>query len=162
MRTIFADSAFSLHSMDSSRKGSQRSTPLADLSVTDAIARLSGGRMSHSRYFEDVLTRYEQCKFANAFVGPVDVDAFAEWASNRDARRRKFRHKLFGVPFVVKDSIDVAGIPTTLWCVLCLGGDGPRLGWRPSRWSELELCLLWLSPKLPQAVAFPVAVFGLI
>ena len=105
------------HPAMDNRKGSQRSTPLADLSITEAIARLSSGRISHERYFEDVLTRYEQCKFAGAFVGPVDADSFAAGAVSRDNRRRKFRHKLFGIPFIVKDSIDVAGIATSCWCV---------------------------------------------
>ncbi len=83
--------------------------------LQDAHQRLMSGRMSHSRYFEDVITRYAQAKFAGAFIGPLDTAAFEKWAAARDARRHVYRHKLLGIPFVVKDSIDVAGMATTCW-----------------------------------------------
>jgi Asp-tRNA(Asn)/Glu-tRNA(Gln) amidotransferase A subunit family amidase len=97
------------------RKGSLRSTPLADLPVAEAHARLVAGRLSHARYFEDILTRYEQAKFAGAFTTPLEPSMFEAWAAGRDSRRRFWRHKLLGIPYVVKDSIDVAGMATTCW-----------------------------------------------
>ncbi len=101
-----------------SRVGAHRSTPLADLSIQEVLSRLSTGRLSHARYFEDVLARCEQAKFAGAFTQRVEPEVQQAAAAARDSIKMRARAKLFGVPFIVKDSVDVAGVATSCWCVV--------------------------------------------
>jgi len=66
----------------------------------------------------EVLSRVEAYADPAVWIARVEVDVLLDQARKLDAMSREERGRLalFGVPFAVKDNIDVAGLPTTAAC----------------------------------------------
>ena len=95
------------------------SQPVADadiveLGVAAAAAAMRRGQLSAVRYASVLLDRCADFKRLNAFI-TLDPDAVLVRAAAADKARKDGRPlgALHGVPIVIKDNIDVAGLPTT-------------------------------------------------
>lgn len=91
----------------------------ARLSVTGIAAAVGGGQISARQIAEDVLARladYDTVQ-PQAWICRVTPDDLRRAAARIDARvARGETLRLAGVPFAVKDNIDVAGMPVTAGC----------------------------------------------
>jgi allophanate hydrolase len=91
-----------------------------------ALARLRqdflAGAMTPGQVVEAVLARIEAADRPEVWIARVDAGSLRERAGALDAILKEegaaalARLPLFGVPFAVKDNIDVAGMPTTAAC----------------------------------------------
>jgi allophanate hydrolase len=84
----------------------------ADLPVTVAalIDAYRSGELTPTDVMEATLARVAAHGDPAVWIGRIDADALREAASNSSP------DALGGVPFAVKDNIDVAGVPTTAGC----------------------------------------------
>jgi indoleacetamide hydrolase len=89
-------------------------TPLADLSASEAIARMSRGELACERYAQALLDRCAQERALNAFI-TLEPARVLEQARARDIERRAGAKPgaLFGLPIPVKDSVNTRDYPTT-------------------------------------------------
>jgi len=88
--------------------------PLWQWSACDVAAGIRAGSCSAAEVLESVLDRVTTCNPAlNAIIYPCFEDARRE-AREADAAaaRGEFRGLLHGVPFTIKENVDVAGMPT--------------------------------------------------
>ena len=88
---------------------------LADLTLSDAAARLAAGRTTSADLVTACLARIEVYNpKVNAFITVMREQAVAQ-AKTLDAERRggRVRGPLHGVPIALKDNIDTAGVRTT-------------------------------------------------
>ena len=84
---------------------------------------------------EEVLKRIAAAGDDKVWISRVADAALREEAARLDARRGEIgRLPLYGVPFAVKDNIDVAGLPTTAAC--------PGFAYQPARSAEIVQRLL--------------------
>ncbi|OZM83190.1 hypothetical protein CFP66_01090 [Pseudonocardia sp. MH-G8] len=86
-----------------------------DRPLVEIAAALRDGRTSSSDLVHHYLRRIEQYDDQGPEIQAVislDPDALAR-ARDRDEHRPPDAGPLYGIPFVVKDNIDVAGLPTT-------------------------------------------------
>ena len=100
-----------------------------ELSVADARDRLTAGRLTSRALARAYLDRIAQLDDAGPTLNAVielNPDALAE-ADARDAERKagKIRGALHGIPVLVKDNIDVAGMVNSAGS-LALGGHRPK------------------------------------
>jgi len=98
---------------------------LADLSATEAVARMSRGELTCERYAEALLERCRAGSALNAFI-TLDPARVLEDARARDRERRGGAKPglLFGLPIPVKDSVNTRDYPTS-------GGTPALRGFRP-------------------------------
>ena len=86
------------------------------LSIGDLLARYREGSATPVEVLHDVLARADACPDPAVWIARVpNADIFGraeKLASDPSARNLP----LYGVPFAVKDNIDVAGMPTTAGC----------------------------------------------
>jgi Asp-tRNA(Asn)/Glu-tRNA(Gln) amidotransferase A subunit family amidase len=87
---------------------------LSGLSLCEAAERIRGGDMTAEQYAFALLERCESAHSLNAFtqLDPEKVIRAARQADRSRARGHSLG-ALHGVPVVVKDAIDVVGMPTT-------------------------------------------------
>jgi amidase len=88
--------------------------PLWQWSASQVAAGIRAGSCSATEVLESVLGRVTTCNPGlNAIVYPCFEDARRE-AREADAAaaRGEFRGPLHGVPFTIKENVDVAGMPT--------------------------------------------------
>lgn len=87
---------------------------MISLSVIEAAARLGRGEFLPSTYVEALLDKATELEHLNAFVtlDPSAVRAAAAMADVKSRAQNKLG-ALHGVPFCVKDTIAVEGLPTT-------------------------------------------------
>lgn len=87
---------------------------LSNLTATGAVNAIRRGEISAERYARFCLERAQQLKSLNAFTTLAD-DAFLEAARAADRRLASgaLPGPLHGLPIVVKDNIDAAGLPTS-------------------------------------------------
>lgn len=88
---------------------------LISLTVTEAMEVLESGELTSERYVEALITRIEANEPAlNAFIY-FDADSLRADAVAADAVRASGAPvgPLHGLPIIIKDSFDVAGLPTT-------------------------------------------------
>ena len=100
--------------------GSVRLTPGA-LEITALRRSFLEGAVSAAALMERVLTRIDQWDDPALWISRPNARAVREHARELDDRAaadRGFieRMPLFGIPFAVKDNLDVAGMPTTAGC----------------------------------------------
>ncbi len=87
---------------------------LADLTAAEAVAHIRSRRASSLELVEDLVRNIERSDPELGAWEIVDSDAARAEAQRCDGelRRGEARGALFGVPFGVKDVIDVVGLPT--------------------------------------------------
>ncbi len=89
-----------------------------DLDLVTLAGRLAGGRVSTSQAIEACLQRIERFDQGINAVRQLDVDGVRRQARSCDLRHRRLG-PLDGIPVVVKDNIDIAGLVSR-------SGLGPR------------------------------------
>ncbi|HEY2605171.1 MAG TPA: allophanate hydrolase [Paraburkholderia sp.] len=92
------------------------------LSIRTLADRYAQGSLTPTRCVEETLQRIEAIDRPEVWIQRVAPDALDARAAQLEALHRAEgaavfeRMPLFGVPFAVKDNIDVAGMPTTAAC----------------------------------------------
>ena len=88
---------------------------LLDSSVTDLLTAMETGRVTSAELVQMYLDRieaYDSSLELNTFI-TVNPDALSEAAAADEARASGAGGRLLGIPVVIKDNIDVKGLPTT-------------------------------------------------
>ena len=99
--------------MANSGDGRSEEAALLALTATEAVDRLRRGELSSERYTAALLCQCRRHRDLNVFIS---IDEDRALAAARDCDRRLPTQPpgaLHGLPVVIKDNIDVAGIPTT-------------------------------------------------
>ena len=90
------------------------------MTIAALLADYRTGRRTPSQVIADLLSRRDAGPYANAWIHRVDGDALHRRAQELEnlasGASASERLPLYGVPFAVKDNIDVAGLPTTAAC----------------------------------------------
>src|SRR5687767_2947442 len=87
------------------------------LDLVRLSAAYASGALTPSQVVRDVRTQVQATQGNPVWLDVVSSDALAARASEVEHRRAQGEHlPLYGVPFAVKDNIDVAGLPTTAAC----------------------------------------------
>ena len=94
--------------------GEAMTTPLTDLSATDAIAAMRQGDMTTETYATALLDRCEAGKHLNAFIS-FEPERVLQAARAADTKRATggALGSLHGLPIPVKDSVNTKDYPTT-------------------------------------------------
>jgi len=95
-------------------------TPLArslSLDVSSLAAAYAGGTLRPVEVVEEVLARIAARGDDGVWISLMPRDALLSEARKVERRRAAGETlPLYGLPFAVKDNIDVAGLPTTVAC----------------------------------------------
>jgi allophanate hydrolase len=92
-------------------------TSVLDLGVHALRAAYNAGALTVRQTVEEVLARIAQAGDDKVWISRLPDEALRDIAAALDARRNEIEAlPLYGVPFAVKDNIDVAGIDTTAAC----------------------------------------------
>lgn len=88
-----------------------------DLGVHALRTAYRAGTLTVRQVIDEVLSRIEAAGDDKVWISRPTDDALRGTAAALDARRGEFESlPLYGIPFAVKDNIDVAGLPTTAAC----------------------------------------------
>jgi len=105
-------------------------TVLLDLGVHALRDAYRAGTLDVRATIDEVLERIARAGDDKVWITRVSDDALRAEAATLDARRADIdRLPLYGVPFAVKDNIDVAGLPTTAAC--------PGFAYQPQKSAEV-------------------------
>jgi len=87
---------------------------LINLTLTEAADRIRAGELSSEQLVSELLQRAEMGNYLNAYI-TLDGEGALQAARQADERTgdKEQTGPLHGVPFVVKDNIEVAGLPNT-------------------------------------------------
>src|SRR5579885_123726 len=92
-------------------------TALLDLGVHSLRSAYRTGALSARQTIDEVLKRLAQSSDDKIWISRASDEALRAQAAALDARCGEIRRlPLYGVPFAVKDNIDVAGMTTTAAC----------------------------------------------
>ena len=92
-------------------------TVLLDLGVHALRSAYKAGTLDVGQVIEEVLKRIAAAGDDRVWITRASDEELRAEAARLDARRGEIdRLPLYGVPFAVKDNIDVAGLPTTAAC----------------------------------------------
>jgi len=99
-----------------------QSAALTELTSVDAVDRIKKGEMKAEDYLNALLKHHEAHKNLNAIwhIDPSRIQAEARAIDQARTKGGKLG-SLAGLPFVVKDQIDVAGYPTTVGSAVLKG-----------------------------------------
>lgn len=104
----------SIHGCSDGSDSRARTLDMTSLSATEAVEAMKVGKFTPVEYANALLGQAEKLEHLNAFIylNPDEVRAAAE-AATRKLKSGEPVGALIGLPLVVKDSVDTAGIPTT-------------------------------------------------
>ncbi len=88
--------------------------PLTDLGLSALASAYAAGATTPAALIKALYPALEALD--NAFVVVVPLDALLARAQELEGTQPEARGQLWGVPFAVKDNVDVAGLPTTAAC----------------------------------------------
>ncbi len=92
-------------------------TSTLDLGVHSLRAAYRGGTLTCRQVVEEVLARIAQAGDDKVWIARMPDEALRDIAAALDGRRAEIESlPLYGIPFAVKDNIDVAGLATTAAC----------------------------------------------
>src|SRR5277367_6343067 len=87
------------------------------LDIQALSSRLNDGSLEPLTHLEAVYDRIEQYADKSVWIKLFNrQNAIEQLAAAQERKQRGIRQPLFGIPFAVKDNIDVAGQPTTAAC----------------------------------------------
>ena len=85
--------------------------------MAELAPRLARGEVSASEVLAEAYRRIQAAGARPIFVELLPMERAAVFVAQAEARKRNGeRLPLFGIPFVIKDNIDLAGVPTTAGC----------------------------------------------
>jgi len=90
-------------------------SPMNDLSIAGLRAAYRSGALTPRALVESLLDRVAQTREYNAWIHVLDAAALEPWLAALE-RRAPDSLPLYGIPFAIKDNIDLAGVPTTAAC----------------------------------------------
>ena len=100
---------------------SQQAAQWLDLSAADGAARVRSRHESENHWIDAILQRYEEVKFGFSLTPSFRAEGARERSSvamrRLDTVSSPETQLLAGVPIIVSDSINVAGMATTARCV---------------------------------------------
>jgi allophanate hydrolase len=93
-------------------------TPLLEPHIRSLVQKALSGELHPLTIVDEVLHRLDRQRDNPIFISTTAPDALRQRASELAALtpQQRSRLPLYGVPFAVKDNIDVAGMPTTAGC----------------------------------------------
>ena len=110
-------------------------TSALDLGVHALRAAYNAGALTVRQTVEEVLARITQAGDDKVWIARMPDEALRDIAAALDARRGEIASlPLYGVPFAVKDNIDVAGLGTTAAC--------PGFAYVPEKSAGVVQCLI--------------------
>jgi len=91
------------------------------LTIASLLEEYRGGSRTPSTVVDELLSQSDEGDYAATWIHRLDASALHLRAKQLEERRRADpraidRLPLFGIPYAVKDNIDVAGLPTTAAC----------------------------------------------
>lgn len=86
-----------------------------DLSIAGLHAAYADGRCTPRKLMAELRQRIGDTREHNAWIHLLDDAALEPWLAALDGRSPR-ELPLYGVPFAIKDNIDLAGVPTTAGC----------------------------------------------
>ncbi len=86
-----------------------------DLSIAGLHAAYEAGALTPRALVARLRARIAETRAHNAWIHLLDDAALEPWLAALDGRRPA-ELPLYGVPFAIKDNIDLAGVPTTAAC----------------------------------------------
>src|SRR6185295_15436202 len=91
------------------------------MTIGSLLADYRAGKRTPSGVIEALVARGDDGNYASAWIHRVDESTLARRAKELEAHvqsdaRAIDRMPLYGIPYAVKDNIDVAGLPTTAAC----------------------------------------------
>ena len=91
--------------------------PSSSLDIATLLGLYRSAALTPSRVIAEILRRIEAAGDDHVWISRVPDAMLREAAAALDARQGAMAElPLFGIPFAVKDNIDVAGLPTTAGC----------------------------------------------
>jgi allophanate hydrolase len=91
--------------------------PATSFEIAELAPRLARGEVSASEVLAEAYRRIHALGTRPIFVELLPMERAAAFVAQAEARKKNGdKLPLFGVPFVIKDNVDLAGVPTTAGC----------------------------------------------
>src|SRR5688572_23310376 len=87
--------------------------PTTPLTIERLLDAYRAGRMTPASVIDEVLARIEAAPDRHAWITRLTREQIMRYV---DALGSRTALPLYGVPFAIKDNIDLAGVPTTAAC----------------------------------------------
>lgn len=90
-------------------------TPMLDLSIAALAGRYRDGSLTPTQLIESLAPRLHAEDAHHAFISRLSLDDLRLCAQAIEGKEPEAL-PLYGIPFVIKDNLDLAGVPTTAAC----------------------------------------------